>query len=446
MSLIREVNFDGIVGPTHHYAGLSFGNVASANNAGSQSNPRAAALQGLEKMRALHALGVEQAVLPPQERPDLATLRRLGFSGREGDVLARVAAQAPALLSACSSASSMWCANAATIAPSSDTDDARVHLTPANLHDRFHRAIEPPTTTRVLRTIFSDTARFVVHDPLPAHAATADEGAANHTRLAANHTASGVHLFVYGRDDADAQAPQPQRFPARHTRAASEAVARLHRLDPARCVFAQQHPAAIDAGVFHHDVIGVGNESLLLLHEDALLDQERVLAELQHAAGDWLQIVEVSRDELSIAEAVSSYLFNSQLVTRPDGQMVLVLPQECSQSDAVCMLLDRILAEHNPVSDLMFVEVRESMRNGGGPACLRLRVPLSIEELGTLHQGVRYTPALGERLSGWVRRHYRDRLSEADLADPALLQESRDALDELSQLLGLGNIYPFQLV
>src|SRR5215475_8689569 len=110
----REINFDGLVGPTHHYAGLSSGNLASEGHAGEVSNPRAAALQGLEKMRFVAGLGVGQAILPPQPRPDIGLLRRLGFEGTDGAVLARARRSAPELLSAASSASAMWVANAAT--------------------------------------------------------------------------------------------------------------------------------------------------------------------------------------------------------------------------------------------------------------------------------------------------------------------------------------------
>lgn len=103
-----EANFDGLVGPTHNYAGLSFGNVASLNNAALVSNPKAAAKQGLQKAKALADLGMIQGMLAPQERPDLNTLRRIGFSGSDAQVLQQAAKTAPALLNACCSASSMW--------------------------------------------------------------------------------------------------------------------------------------------------------------------------------------------------------------------------------------------------------------------------------------------------------------------------------------------------
>ncbi|WPP47610.1 N-succinylarginine dihydrolase [Pseudomonas sp. AN-1] len=444
-----EVNFDGLVGSTHNYAGLSPGNLASMGNREQPADPRGAALQGLAKMRRLLELGFVQGVLPPQERPDLATLRALGFAGSDAQVLARAAGEAPALLTALGSAASMWTANAATVSPGADTADGRVHFTAANLHAQLHRSIEHPATSRVLQTIFSDPRHFAHHPALPAHASFGDEGAANHTRLCRSHGEPGVELFVYGRSAFDPQAPQPQRYPARQSREASAAVARLHGLDAGAVVFAQQQPAAIDAGVFHNDVIAVGNGELLLYHEDAFLDGERVLAELADQLarrGGRLQALCVSRAALSLEQAVHSYLFNSQLLTRADGSMLLLVPEECREQAQVWAWLQALLAADNPIRAVEVVDLRQSMRNGGGPACLRLRVVLTPEQLAATHAGVLLTPALCDSLERWVARHYRDRLVSRDLADPQLLDESRAALDELTQILKLGALYSFQRV
>ncbi|MCQ4346822.1 N-succinylarginine dihydrolase [Pseudomonas stutzeri] len=442
-----EANFDGLVGPTHNYAGLSHGNLASMGNREQPANPRAAARQGLAKMRRLLELGCVQGVLPPQERPDLATLRALGFSGSDARVLADAARMAPALLSTLGSAASMWTANAATVSPSADTADGRVHFTAANLNAQLHRSIEHPATGRVLQRIFADPRHFAHHPALPAHAVFGDEGAANHARLCRRHGESGVELFVYGRSAFDPRAPQPQRYPARQTREACEALARLHGLAADGVVFAQQNPAAIDAGVFHNDVIAVANGELLLHHEDAFLDGARVLGELADKLarrGGRLQALSVPRTAVSLAQAVQSYLFNSQLLSRGDGSMLLLVPEECREQPAVWAWLQELPAADNPVRALEVVDLRQSMRNGGGPACLRLRVVLTPAELAATHPGVLLTPALCERLEAWVDRHYRDRLASGDLADPQLLDETRAALDELTQILKLGALYSFQ--
>ncbi|MEO1128552.1 MAG: N-succinylarginine dihydrolase [Planctomycetota bacterium] len=448
----REANFDGLVGPTHNYAGLSPGNLASASNVRARAFPRKAALQGLDKMKALADMGLVQGVIPPHERPHVPTLRALGFTGDDAQVIHHAAKEAPHLLSACASASAMWTANAATVSPAPDTADGRTHFTPANLAGNLHRAIEAPVTTRILRAIFRDANRFAVHDPLPGAPETGDEGAANHTRLCASHGRPGVELFVFGRYAVAGARPegeplvQPARFPARQTYEASVAVARLHGLDPSRVVYAQQHPDAIDAGVFHNDVIAVGNENAMLYHEDAWRDGDAVLDQVRERLGSDVHGVRIHRDEVSVAEAVGTYLFNSQLITRPDGEgMMLVCPQECAESASVTAALQRVVEDDNPITRVLHFDVRESMRNGGGPACLRLRVALADADLASVNPGALLSGALHQRLTAWAERRYREQLDPADLQDPALVTECRDALDELTRILELGDIYDFQL-
>jgi succinylarginine dihydrolase len=440
-----EVNFDGLPGPTHNYSGLAAGNLASERNRNLVANPREAALQGLAKMKALADAGYMQAVLPPHERPAVDALRALGFSAvSDSDVVARAGREAPQILSACSSAAAMWVANAATVSPSGDTEDGRVHFTPANLASNFHRSLEAPTTTRVLRAIFGDPAKFVVHESLPATPQFGDEGAANHMRFATGASAAGIELFVYGRAALDATATAPSRFPARQAREASESVARRHGLDARRALFVQQNPAAIDAGAFHNDVVAVGNGSVLFCHERAFLSPETALASLRSSLGETFTPIVVREQDVSLERAIATYVFNSQLITRADGNMLLVAPAECVEDDVVAAYLEALIAHAGPIRELRVFDLRQSMKNGGGPACLRLRVPLSDAERAAISANVWLDGALHAALVEWVNRHYRDRLSPDDLADPALLEEGRRALDELSVLLRLGSIYPFQ--
>jgi succinylarginine dihydrolase len=446
MHTAREFNFDGLVGPSHHYAGLSFGNVASFNNVKSVSNPRQAALQGLTKMRALAARGFAQALLPPQIRPCFSLLRALGFSGSDAQVIARAWRDAPALLSCAYSASPMWTANAATVSPAADTADGRTHFTVANLNSKLHRSYEHTQTERALRALFRDERYFAVHGALPPTPAFGDEGAANHTRLCAVHGAAGVEMFVYGRVEFDPQAAAPQRFPARQTLEASQAVARLHGLQARRTVYVQQHPAVIDQGVFHNDVIAVGNGNVLLYHQQAFRDESASLSALRQAmveTGAELQAVRVDTAEVSVADAVSSYLFNSQLLSRPDGKMLLVVPQECQENPAVARYLSGLLDGGGAIDELIYFDLRQSMRNGGGPACLRLRVALNEAEAAAMHQGVVMTEALYTRLVAWVEKYYRDRLAPEDLADPLLAIEVQTAMEALSRILDLPDLYHF---
>ena len=437
-----EANFDGLVGPTHNYAGLAYGNLASALNADKPSNPREAALQGLRKMKALHDLGIPQGVLPPHERPFLPALRALGFGGTDAAALSFARTAAPGLLAAASSASAMWVANAATVSASADTADGRVHFTPANLCMQLHRALEPAATARILKAVFPDERHFAHHAPLPATPALGDEGAANHMRLCWNYGAHGLELYTYGRgSDAD---PSPQRYPARQTRAASEAVARVHGVD--RAYFVHQNPGVIDNGVFHNDVIAVANREVLMYHQHAWLHtaalREWVASRLEGAEPVF---VEVPAASVSVEEAVRSYLFNSQLVCTPDGSMRLIAAQECREIVAVSDCLDNIVADPaNPISRIHTFDLRQSMQNGGGPACLRLRVVLTPDERAAVNPQCWLTDDRYVALRSWVERYYRDRLVLADLADPQLLDESRRALDALTGILGLGSIYDFQ--
>ncbi|MEP7063721.1 MAG: N-succinylarginine dihydrolase [Betaproteobacteria bacterium] len=438
---MTEVNFDGLPGPTHNYSGLATGNLASEKNAQLAANPRAAALQGIAKMRALADRGYAQAVLPPHERPHLPSLRALGFAGSDHDIVASAARDTPLLLAACASASAMWTANAATVSPSADTHDNRVHFTPANLVSHFHRSIEAPVTTRVLRAIFADANHFIIHDPLPAAPQFGDEGAANHMRFGGAQ--AGVEFFVYGRHAFGDTGGQPARFAARQTLGAQQAIARRHGLAPSRTLFAQQNPQAIDAGVFHNDVIGVGAGHVLFCHASAYVDQEAVLERLR-ASVPGLETIVVDARDVSVDDAVATYLFNSQLLVRPDGRMLLVAPAECRENPRTAAYLDRLVARDGPIAEVVTFDLRQSMRNGGGPACLRLRVALTAAERASVCARVFADAALCDALEGWVARHYRDRLLPRDLGDPSLLDESRRALDELSTLLAIGSVYDFQ--
>ncbi|MBL4809171.1 MAG: N-succinylarginine dihydrolase [Phycisphaerales bacterium] len=440
----QEVNFDGLIGPTHNYAGLSAGNIASLSNAGGTSKPKAAALQGLAKMKTLMDLGLKQAILPPQQRPDLTFLRNIGFTGNNAQLLAQAHDADPTLLAAAWSASSMWAANAATVSPSPDTKDHKVHLTPANLVSNLHRSREHPTTTAALRMIFKDPTHFTVHDPLPRQARFADEGAANHVRFAASHDQPGVELFVYGVDIHD-PANAARNYPSRQTRAACQALARTHQLDPTRVVFARQHPDAIDAGVFHNDVIATGNENVFMYHEQAFATSRSLLTDLASPLGQPLITIEAQDSDFSLQDAVTSYLFNSQIVTLPNGSMALIAPLEATENTRVKTFIDKTIADpSNPINTVHYLDVRESMRNGGGPACLRLRVPLSNNELAAVHQGVIMTNDLLTKLTDFVTRTYPDEITQSDLLDPTLAQSCIDALDELTQILDLPNLYPFQ--
>jgi succinylarginine dihydrolase len=393
-----EINFDGIVGPSHNYAGLSFGNLAAMRNAGLASYPRAAALQGLEKMRANLRLGLAQGLFVPPPRPARAWLEALGTTPETAD---------PSLRANAMSASAMWAANAATVSPAPDTGDGRTHLTVANLRTMPHRSHEWPATLAQLKLAFRDERHFAVHGPVPP--AFGDEGAANHMRFAERHDAPGVEVFVYGVGGG--------AYPARQHREAFKAIARLHRLNEERTLFVQQSEEAIAAGAFHNDVVAVANERVLFAHERAFEDRDGFLARL----GDLfpaLEYVEVPAAEVSLEDAIRSYLFNAQLVTPPDGVTTLIVPEEARETPSVWSWLQRHLAGNGAIRRVEVVDVRQSMANGGGPACLRLRV---VAEPATVDPRFLVDEAKLDRLANLIGREWPESIDPAELGKSALI-------------------------
>jgi succinylarginine dihydrolase len=414
--MIREVNFDGIVGPSHNYAGLSPGNLAATRNAGTTAHPRAAALQGVAKMRANLALGLAQGILLPHRRPNHRWL---------GDLHTDYQHAAPHLQARAFSASAMWAANAATVSPAPDTGDRRCHLTVANLVTMPHRSHEWPATLAQLRLAFADPA-FVIHAPVPAP--FGDEGAANHMRLCADHGSPAVEVFVYGEHGG--------RFPARQHRDASEAVARAHRLDPARTLFVQQSPEAIAAGAFHNDVVAVANERTLFAHEQAFADRDRFHADLRRLLPD-IEIVEVPAACVSLADAIGSYLFNAQLVTTASGVQTLIVPTEARDNAVVWRWLQSHLEANGAIRAVEVVDVRESMANGGGPACLRLRVAC---DPARVDRRFLVDAAKLDRIAAIIADHWPETIPFDAIGDPALLAHvdaAHHALCEELELVGL---------
>ena len=415
MSLV-EINFDGIVGPSHNYAGLSLGNIASASHKGDASFPRAAALQGIAKMRGNMERGLPQGFLLPLPRPNYGLLRDLGADGSlDGPLLA-----------AAWSASSMWTANAATVSPGPDTGDGLCHLTPANLVTMLHRGQEWRDTKRQLDLAFADPRHFRVHDAVPA--SFGDEGAANHMRFCEGHGSPGVEVFVWGR--------QGGKFPARQHEQASRAVARLHRLDPEACVFIEQNPEAIAAGAFHNDVVAVANERVLFTHARAFADQQGAYAAIR-AAFPALEVVEVPEDAVSLEEAIRTYLFNAQLLTLPSGEMALVVPSECQDSPSVWSWCEKMLASNGPIRKVIPVDVRQSMANGGGPACLRLRV---VADPATVDARFLLGEAKATRIEAVVAEMWPERIEPSEIGSEALAERVMDAREALLGVLALDDL------
>ena len=414
---LTEINFDGIVGPSHNYAGLSFGNVASMGHAGQISQPRAAALQGVDKMRANLALGLAQGILLPHQRPHRGWLSRLGTTIEEAE---------PALAANAMSASAMWAANAATVSPAPDTADGKCHLTVANLRTMPHRSNERRSTQGQLQVAFRDGNHFQIHPPIPP--AFGDEGAANHMRLTTAHDERGVEIFVYGRSGG--------AFPARQHVEASKAVARLHQLDPEGTVFVEQSEEAIAAGAFHNDVVAVANEHVLFAHEKAFAHKQPLIDACSSRVPGF-EYVEVSESDVPLADAIKSYLFNAQLVTPPGGEMTLIVPTEARETASVWQWIERHVAGNGPIRRVEVVDVRQSMANGGGPACLRLRV---VADPATVDPRFIVDESKLDRIADVVSRYWPEEIASGDLQKPSLIAEIERARAELHEALGLAEL------
>lgn len=437
---VSEWQFDGLVGPTHNYAGLAIGNLASTRNAGAVSNPRQAALQGIDKMRFILSLGVNQAILPPLLRPNVPAMKQLAFRGALSEIIAQVGTQAPELLSPLFSASAMWTANAATVTPSIDVvqDQPTLHFTPANLATHFHRALEAQERTRQLQKIFHNKSHFTVHNPLFMHPFLGDEGAANHMISSLEHGQPGHHYFVYGENQVNGVGRH--EFPSRQQRLASQAIARRHGIAPEKCLFLEQSQEAIAAGVFHHDVIGMNTAARMILHEQAFTAASRSALKEHLRLQPWLNFRQISSSELSLTQAVSSYLFNSQYLLLADGRYVLIAPAESEEMPSARQLLQR-LQDEGLLDALHFLNLRESMRNGGGPACLRLRVQLNTAQSAAMHSGIVMDHQMLDQLTNYVLKYYRDRLHPDDFLDPDFHRELMIAHEALENLLSLPGLY-----
>ena len=446
-SIVRELNFDCLVGPTHFFGGLSLGNLASLKHKYRLSNPKKAALQGLSKMRYLSKRGFLQAVLLPHHRPHLETLRLMGFNGTPHNILINAHKHIPELLLKLYSSSAMWAANAATVCPKSDAQDNKTHITPANLTTLFHRSIEANFTTKLFNKIFEDKRFFSVHDPLPSHDLLSDEGAANHSILGPYYGSKGLHVFIYGKESSMLNQPT-KIYPARQSRLACEALARNHQIHESQTLIWQQNPDAIDAGAFHNDVVCVANQHVFLCHERAFKNQEQALNiinqkyKLLHNQD--ICFIIINNNQLPIEDAISSYLFNSQLLSKDDKSMMLFAPTESQSNPRAQAVINQILNDDNPINEVVYFDLSESMANGGGPACLRLRVVLGEEEIKSIRSEIFMSEKLYHDLEIIINKYYINNLTIEHLLDPAFLAICQEALDQISRILGLYPIYEWQ--
>lgn len=409
-----EVNFEGLPSPLHLYSGLGQGNFASKNNKGGKSYPQKAALQSLTKIKLLKSLGIKEYLIPPQNRLSNLTINPKYFEQEEK-------------LRQLISSSNMWVANAATMSPSLDCKDNKTHFTIANLLSNPHRALESDYTQRFFEKIFEDS-NINIHPPLREF----DEGGANHTRLCPQYNSEGLEIFVYGFDD------NPQISPiirARQSKKACEQIIENHQIK--NHLIIKQNPEAIAKGVFHNDVISTGNLNFFMYHQKAFETNaiEQIHHQYKKIFGHDLIDLEIS--ELSIEDCVKSYIFNSQIVG--SNSMTMLAPAECKENQIIKDFIEKKIIQNPkiPINQVLFLDLEQSMQNGGGPACLRLRAVLKQEEINSIKAKIEFNDELFASLESWIEKYYPESFELNDLRDKDFLEQIQQAYKALDKMIEL---------
>ncbi|SEI00219.1 succinylarginine dihydrolase [Rheinheimera pacifica] len=423
-----QLNISELPGPTFMYSGLSKDNVASVQNKHLVANPLKFAQLSLQRMRLLLDEGVPQVIFPPHRRPDMQALEVCGFTGDMSHMISSADKFSNGYLESLLAASSVWTANAATVTPSADSEDGKVHITTANLNSHYHRSIEASQTHAKLARLFSDDKFFCLHQALPGHSRFSDEGAANHMRFHVEAENRGLNVFVYSNDP-----DNPEFVQGRQTLWASKAICQLHALPDSKVLLQKQSKEAISRGIFHNDIISMNSHDLLVFHQQAYEDHESLIEKLM-AQG--ICCVEIKAEEFSLEHALKTYFFNSEFISGKDGGLVLVMSKSCQHDAKVQVQLDRIQTAYSKEIKTMYVDLDDSLRNGGGPACLRLRVQLNQEQFSAIPSQFLLTQNKLEALQEVVTRFYRESLSYEDVLTEIFQRNLQPVYTKLEQILG----------
>ena len=428
---MTEYNLDSMIGPTHHFGGLSKGNLASMAHQFQMSSPKKAALEGLEKMRLAHEIGQNQLWFPPQRRPIFDAM--INGAGSDIDKVRWAFDNNPELLSQLFSSSAMWMANNATVSGSADSSDGLVHVIPANLSTLAHRRVEVAQNLILLNYAFF-TKQFKVHPPLSHR--FRDEGAANHMQFSTDGHSKSLHLFVYNRSksgDEDKYLP----FPLRQSYEASRSLAKAMNIPETQTLICRQLATSVQKGVFHHDVVGMSHQDVLIIHELALEDQDHTLQLLQTMSQNILKkkltIIQVSSEQLSLKEALDTYFFNSQFIKDQDGNVHLICAQQCNNHPKVSLLVDDLIAQ-KVIEKVHYISLSESMMNGGGPACLRLRLPLTSKEFSNIPNCFKFSDEKYQEMVHFVHQFYPNQVRLADFIQINFLKKMNQLFDGLYSL------------
>ncbi|RAP29456.1 hypothetical protein DID78_03615 [Candidatus Marinamargulisbacteria bacterium SCGC AG-343-D04] len=422
-----SVFIDGLMGPSYHFGGLSLGNTWSETHFKEISFPKKAALEGLHKMFEVYSLGLHQYVLPPVRKDVSALFRSLGYDHFNSESLRELFSVNPYFVSSVFSSSSAWLANIGHVTPACDSFTHKMNVTPANLNYCFHRSCDVEGYRDLLSTLFENCHDVVLHRPITS--SFGDEGSANTVRLSAS-SGEGFFLYVYGKT---VDRTYSHKYPARQSKEAFDILVKQHHVSR-KFVMVQQSQEAIDAGVFHNDVICFGLENLLIVHESAFENQEEVMSYVkelyEETFSEDLQVIVISREMMSLEEAVKSYFFNSQLLPLSDGGFHCFVSTHSRKYSALEQVLQYIQSECSRFS-YSYVECDESIKNGGGPACLRLGFVASEHDRKLLNDAFLLTQERYDFLYSFISRHYPDEMQFEQLRDYEFLCECREIVDSL---------------
>ena len=344
--MLKQVFIDCMPGPTNHFGGHAFGNMASMTAKGQHSNPKKAALEWIEKINKLKKIGAYQLILPPHRRPLAHYLKHPQLNELSSGFI--------------------WMANAGHFIPNSDTSKRYHQFIPANMNATYHRKYEHMFNTYWIKQILKNIPHQL-HGPLSSD----DEGAANTVRLWNKDI--GIHVAVYGHKNT--------HFPSRQN---EDSIKELQEKTNILTLFKlQQKSIAIDHGVFHNDVICFGFKNTLFCHEHAFENQNEKLNNLKkifhQKTNENLTIIEIKESELTLDECISTYLFNSQVIIQKNN-IILLCPSTVKRNNKSLSITNQ-WQQKGYFSDVQYIDIKSSLMNGGGPACLRLCMYLNGNEI-----------------------------------------------------------------
>ena len=371
--MLKQVFIDTIPGPTNHFGGHAVGNIASMNSKNNILNPQKAALEWLEKVKKVAMIGGNQFVLPPQRRPLTHKKKTL----TQSDI----------------SSSFIWMANAGLFIPRIDTQLENNQFIPANMKQSEHRNIEHPFHQYWLKKILK-YSKCNFHKILDIN----DEGSANSIRLWHKKNQCGVNIFVYGKPNA--------RYPIRQSKSSCEKIINITK--PRHYILLEQTKEAIDAGVFHNDVIAFGFKNTIICHEKAFSNQKQELKKLKkiftNSLNAPLNIVEIANNSLSLNAAVKTYLFNSQVI-EINNKFELICPIEVKENPNSYKITEKWVT-NGLFNKVHFVNIKSSLKNGGGPACLRLCLYLNDNEVKKIPTKFKLDKTKYKKISKIILEHY----------------------------------------